>query len=1057
MRDPRRLAEPVRVVVPSQSLRLHVAGALVRRAGRAVLGVAVQTLYGVAREILERAGEPAPSGAGLFPIAVRQAARAERALRDDLDGLLDGYAPVAATVADLLDAGLEREDLPRLERLLVGSAPERERARALLRVAVATRARLREHGVAREADAFARARTVLERDRRALPARAVLVHGFAEATGAATGLLEVLLRGPDAALFLDHPPDPADPSRVEAGAAFTRRLAERLAPAGGTPVAAARPDPPELAALVAPSAEAEVRGVAERVARLLDAGVRAEGIALVARSLEPYAVPIRTHFGRLGVPYSGLDARGPSGPEGRRVRALLDLLRRGPQAPTDSWLDALGVERIDGVPLPDLRVALHALGAGRVADVAALSLAVALGDDAWLALPVRRGLESTGDARAGDDDEGRAVVAARRRVPRTALESRVASAGRLVERFARFGHRELAGHLDEFRGLTSELGFAPDDLAAQALERAFDGLPPRFRLDADDFAVLALRALGDVGTTPLGGEGGGVAVLDVTEARGRSFDALFLLGLNRDVFPRAIREDPLLPDALRRELLPALPDLPVKQLGFSEERYLFAQLVASSPRVTLSWRSTDDADRALPPSPLVERLDLDAPARLPRLYAPPQPPEQERLAAPRPAREHAVLAALFAGRGELAAVLPCAIEEVSPAAEDPEQDARAQLAVLDELDPDRRTAAGRRRASQLGPYFGFVGGPLPGAPDPRSRALYVTTIEGMARCPWQTFVERLLGIEPTPDALEALPGLDPLLVGRVVHAVLEELAGERDAEVELQSALEYLPRRVEWPEAEELGRLVLEVSRRELRAVGAPLPGFARALAARVLPYLEAVRTADWSDGGVVVVGVELAGTAELTIDGRVRRLHFVADRADIAGGVLRLTDYKTGKPAGIDARKPETRRENLMRQIAEGRRLQAAIYARAAGVRAAEGRYLFAHPDAPEHARVAAVSADDPALAPALEGAVRAALDAWDRGVFFPRLFDARSGQDSAVCRWCRVAEACVRRDVARERRLRGWLRRQTDGEGELVDAKAEIEALRALWTLPLRARDPA
>jgi inactivated superfamily I helicase len=96
------------------------------------------------------------------------------------------------------------------------------------------------------------------------------------------------------------------------------------------------------------------------------------------------------------------------------------------------------------------------------------------------------------------------------------------------------------------------------------------------------------------GASNLGGAGGGVQVLSVTEARGRTFHHLFVCGLNRDVFPRTVREDPLLPDDLRRILRRVLPDVPVKRSGFDEERYLFAQRLSASPAVTLSWQAADD-------------------------------------------------------------------------------------------------------------------------------------------------------------------------------------------------------------------------------------------------------------------------------------------------------------------------------------------------------------------------------------------------------------------------------------------------------------------------------
>ncbi len=60
-RDPSLLKVPVRIVVPSRSLRLHVAAAIVRRRGRSVAGVSVQTLFGLAAEILERSGEAVAS------------------------------------------------------------------------------------------------------------------------------------------------------------------------------------------------------------------------------------------------------------------------------------------------------------------------------------------------------------------------------------------------------------------------------------------------------------------------------------------------------------------------------------------------------------------------------------------------------------------------------------------------------------------------------------------------------------------------------------------------------------------------------------------------------------------------------------------------------------------------------------------------------------------------------------------------------------------------------------------------------------------------------------
>ncbi|HEY5657260.1 MAG TPA: hypothetical protein VIY27_05685, partial [Myxococcota bacterium] len=118
--DLRALARPVRIVVPSRSLRLHVASLLVRRVGRSLLGVEVQPLAALARSLAERAGVWLP-GEGLSALWVRRFARDEPALAGRLDDLVDAYAAVSASVDDLLDAGLEVAHLEALEACLEAS------------------------------------------------------------------------------------------------------------------------------------------------------------------------------------------------------------------------------------------------------------------------------------------------------------------------------------------------------------------------------------------------------------------------------------------------------------------------------------------------------------------------------------------------------------------------------------------------------------------------------------------------------------------------------------------------------------------------------------------------------------------------------------------------------------------------------------------------------------------------------------------------------------------------------------------------------------------------
>jgi hypothetical protein len=1050
-RDPTRLARPFRVVVPSESLRLHVSARLVASAARSLAGVRVQTLPSLAREVLARAGEPAEPAQTLFPVLVRQASRREPVLRTALEAFHDGYGAVVGGVADLLDAGFEPCHAEALDDCLCALAPgpDRERARALARVAGAVHEALARWGQRRPTDLLRRARERLEREpERALPARGLWIHGFADATGVVTDLLCTLLRCRGATLVLDQPPDPADPTRPDPGVRFTRRFAERLVAVAAFTGEAAEPSvlepssqEPAIELAEAPGACAEVRGVAEDVRALLDAGLAPERISVVARDLRPYRAALRTHFERLGIPFSGVREAGPEAPAARRVRALEALLESGERTPCERWLDAACGLQVPGDVRRreelELRLALHALGAGRLDDVARLE-PDALVEEGGYPLPVRT-------LSAREDDAGGSVpVAPRRRLPRERLEAAVRAARGLVARLERWPdeasfavHREhllalLQGALHWQAEGAEEAAFAA--LAALASE-----VPAGFPLGRGDFALLVRRALEAVGATPLGGAGGGVQVLSVTEARARTHAHLFLLGLGRDVFPRPIREDPLLPDALRRALARAvLPDLPVKERGHDEERFLFAQLLSSAPDVHVSWQITADDGKPRARSVLADELLSARPGhpvrRRPALLAPEPGPARER-----PAYEALLLAGLRGGHAAHAALLPAALAESAGRVEaEPELGALAlaRARVLAELDP------GFALAREPGPYFGFVGEARAQA-DPRRRDPFVTTLERVALCPWQAFVQRVLRVAPPPDALDSLPALEARHVGSLVHRVLERVVRSAlgPGPATLAEALRRSPVPVPWPDAASLDALLDEEARALAREEGIALHGFAPALVARARPRLDLARALDWSGEPPAVLGAELVGECTLEdVSGRTRRIGFRADRVDACGGRLRLTDYKTGR-AFSEAAGADTRRKHWVRDARAGRWLQAIAYAFAAADRPSEGRLLFCDPEQDVAHAQARVDASDAELGAAFRNAARRVLDAWDRGAFFPRLAGAGDDAEPPACERCEVSEACLRGDSGARRRLLEWI------EAEGADGSQAEHAARALW----------
>ncbi|HTF35544.1 MAG TPA: PD-(D/E)XK nuclease family protein [Myxococcota bacterium] len=1063
------LERPVRIVVPSRSLRDHLGTAIVRCMGRAVAGIEIHTLHGLARDVLERTGQRAPGGEELVPILVSRGARLEMELREGLEPLREGYAALTGTITDLLDAGFEAVHAGALDDALCEFDSRKEgsarggrsvaRMRALVRVAARTARELARLGLGRASTRLRLAREAIEHDAEgALPARAVLVHGFADATGEASALIEALCRYRGATVYIDHPPDPAHPARADFGVRFTQRLHERLLGLGElTEEDHPEPAPPILETLVAGEGQSEVRAVADRVRRLLDRPEppRPEEIGIVARTLGPNALALRLHLERLGIPFSSATAQAPWSAARRRVDALLHLLRRREATPADRWLEAradLTSER-----RCDLRVALNALGAARLGDVAQLVPGRDLDPRKGHPLPVSRGLVLRSPAPNELGENVPQASATPRTLSFDALDAAIRAAGRLCQRFAAWpSGAPLAQHLAGLYELMREDLAFPLSILAEALSKLEHALPPELPLTADEFLSLLEGVLAADLPEALGGAGAGVQVLDAIAARGRTFSHLFILGMNRDVFPRVVLEDPFLPDAVRRALLPVLPDLALKETGFVEERYLFAQLLSASPRVTLSWQVADDDGKPRAPSPLVQRMRMALGSeRVPSMYSLPKGVD----AGPRPAHEHAILAGLHGDLRSFARVLAIAIRE-SHGASSPRIDATrladARIAILRELDP-RFPARERSEAGpRLGPYFGFVGA-VREAADPRRRPLYVTVAEQLAACPWQVFVRRFLRIEALPDALGELPGIDARLVGATVHAALEQLAASQNvpARLSLEAAVASRSVELSWPEESALEGILQAAAGKVCRDEGIALPGFTQALAAVALAGVRAARAAE---GGrrVAVLGVEVDGACTvLDAAGRTRPIRFRADRVDDDHGALRLTDYKVGRPIS-ELKTADKRGRDFLHAVRKGERLQASAYALAAAelrgpAADARGRYLFLT-DGLEF-REFEVSADDSALANAFHEAVRATFSALDAGSLFPRLLEP-DGTGPKRCDFCEVHEACLRGDSGSRLRLEGWAKAQDESVVATPRSPAEQAAF-TLWQLRAEAAE--
>ena len=1019
-RDTGLLARPVRVLVPSSSLRLHLCDRIVRAgvgAPRAMLGVTVQPLLALAGEILERSGEVVRGGDARIELLALRFARREASLREAYGAFEDGFGAALASVRDLLDAGFEADFSEALQERLDDTPltrEERRRAKALVRVAAEVAGQSLPGGMeemtigGRSALLAAARRAFLADPERALPTRMLLVHGFADATGRALDLLEALSRNLPTEVFVDHPPDSLGGDAADPASRFVEPIEARLLGGSGEREELPPAEPPSPATFfLATSPTAEALEIARRIRGLLDDGERPEEIGVVLRASDVYLLPLRRAFDELAIPFSTLGLAGLADAAGRRLLALAALLTELEEVGVERWLDALGQEAASALPLLfEVRLQLRAQSITRFG-----------------ALVPREKKTSPAEG-----IHGLALAT------KNALDELPPSAS-------------LSAYLEAFTHLRRDaLGWSPESEAEErvrGVERALrEGLADA-SLERDEFLHFCAGALRSAAPARVGGAGAGVQVLDTTESRGRTFAHLFVAGCNRGAFPRPVQEDLAFPDEVRMPLTELLPDLPIKARARLEDRYLFATLLAASPAVTLSWRTADEDGKAQVVSPFIERLLGDrATESVPRAPGPhstePSPACASTL---RGTRQRATIACLEDGRPALAHALPAIFSSSGMDAREAASLSEVRIALV------RAFEAGPRSPQLLAPWLGFLGPPsedlalpnLRAAPD---EAPHVTTIEAVARCAWQAMIRKVLDLEEEPDPLAELPSLNPRELGSVVHMVLqgidEPAVGPEG--LPLEEVIERTPAPTPWPPPATLERLLLKASGKVLGARLERFPLLERIFAAGARPFLEtaaAIRELERGDGAL---GAEVSGMARTeTPEGDALRVRFRADRVERIAGRLVLTDYKTGSLPDSGQRPRSL--------LPKGTMLQGMAYALASVDIGdpGEGRYLYLKGDPEDPATRQAFDTADDAFAgetAAFANALQAIQGSLEGGVMFPRLLDAKKTGQPGGCKHCEARAACLTDDSTARRTLLAWVEEAGLG-GEDGERLRELFAL--------------
>jgi ATP-dependent helicase/nuclease subunit B len=535
------------------------------------------------------------------------------------------------------------------------------------------------------------------------------------------------------------------------------------------------PDPPERPIVERPiiprvmsagSPLDEVTTVAKDILGLVEEqGVRFSDIGVVVRSLSGYDDLITRVFAEQGVPVA-TDLGRPLA-AWPSVKAVLQLLAvRASNFHRDDVLELLSSPFLSREAVcPDPAAARPDLW-----NVAVRRLGLAKGREEWRRMT--RFLDQDLPLHDGEEERaGPMVPAAQVRLlweTFTNLANAVEtmpdadSWSRYVERLQELSKRLL-------------LGDAPDAMESASNPMAcFQEMLNRLR-HLDEFSdpvplnefVLSVHRAVDVARLPSPNlQGCGVQVLDAMAARGLSFRALYVLGMNEKSFPRFIQEDAFLRDAVRHMLEQDVGcKVQTKISGYEEERLLFALLCRSArEQLTLSYQRADGTGRPLVPSGYVEDLCRElsiTPYAIPR----------------RPAARFATLSQYRPDcltESELAT--RCLLERLVPSA----LCSRYQGGVLLEQSV-AVLQAHERMERRLGAYDGLIGEASDYWETVLGRGLSPSALERYATCPFQFFATSVLRLDAEQQDKPGDP-IGPLEQGTLTHRILrrwmEDLAGQ---------------------------------------------------------------------------------------------------------------------------------------------------------------------------------------------------------------------------------------------------------------------------------------
>ena len=783
----------------------------------------------------------------------------------------------------------------------------------------------------------------------------VLAYGFYDFNGLQLKLLESLGSAVGVTLFMPRTGDDGDRFAEPA----LRRF-ERLGCENGLAASAPRPSP-IVELFNAPGEEEEARALVRRLIEVAGEGdARFGGMGMLLPSKEIYLSLVTEAFEEAGIPFYCINR-----PEGSRevVRrgvellvdmiskemergALVDFLASAPLEPVEGARDAYGLWTLKSAE------AGMTGGGGWRAENAALRERLVQEDGG--------GRESTEPFRAVD------------------------AAGHVIETIegiqrAAAGRMSWSGFSGLFSGAMRDL-FRADE-AVDEIARTIDSLgeldtftgPVTF----ESYRRILLSRLSRMGRSTGRLMGEGVNVLSLGEARGLSFDHVFIPGLAERIFPTAPRQDPLFPDRERREIMQLAEGrvfLSERGRRLDEEALIFSLALDSATRtVVCSYpRMEQETGRERIESSFLRYIEGYSP-----LGGGMEPRRLHRFGRsddePLGSAEYDFLRAV---RGEQFQPISCFFERAV------------------------RMERARTWTGTFTPYEGVFSsdqalGALRGWLEERGSSFSPTSLERFAACPFAYFLSNVLGIESV-DEPEHMIRITPLARGSIIHDILAGLFERLKREALLpfnyakRSRIREITKEVleaylsAYQEQEPVGatafwkieqRFIGEAIERYIDEETGDSPDFMPSFFERGFGYDDSTVSIETASGSV-------------SFHGRI-------DRIDVGPGErFRVIDYKTGKLADRD------------QDLAGGTKLQLPVYLIAASVllgrSVAEGEALYRRIGQGEGKRMTKFSgARWEECEGEFKGIIETIVGSIGEG-YFPAV-------SHKLCEYCRVRRACL------------------------------------------------